>query len=231
MKRSLPQGPSPARGGADLTSSQRDNMTNGFLIGNGTSREDFDLTWLKGRGVSIGCNRIWHDFYPDYIVSIDTEPTAQINAHLKEKPGAFRHITRSMCHEPGERWGRHVTCDGVEMLPAKYLNGGLNNNSGIMGAAYLAEVLHCDPVYLIGVDFFRPVPGADRNDAYSGYIGYSQGVVDAWNYLFHGNQDCTFIRVGPIAERDREFYDEELYGIWLCETFEEFRHHAGSKED
>jgi len=203
-------------------------MTKGFAIGNGLSREGFDLERLRCRGVSIGCNRIWHDFEPDYVVSLDDEPTAQIRAYLTEHPGAFRHITRSMHVEPGERWGRHIVCDDQEIIAAKFLNGGLNNNSGITAAAYLAEILDCEVVYLIGVDFFLPT-GLDRNDLYSGYLGFSPGIVDAWNRLFSSNRDVEFIRVGPIADRDRDFFENELHELWLCETFDEFMHHVDTR--
>jgi len=203
-------------------------LTNGFVIGNGTSREGFDLSWLRGRGISIGCNYIWHDFMPDYVVTIDEEPVRKTQAYLAHNPGSFRHVYREMVHEPGERWGRNYLCDGEITIKAKYLNDGINNNSGVAAAAYLAEVLNCDTIYLIGIDFFRQTDEG-RNDIYCGRICYSQGIVDAWNHLFAKNHDRKFVRVGPIAERDESFYENDLFELWLCDSFEEFQHHVDTR--
>ena len=46
-----------------------------YIIGNGSSGENFDLTNLKGRGKVFGCNALYRDFedhsLPDYLVAID----------------------------------------------------------------------------------------------------------------------------------------------------------------
>jgi hypothetical protein len=42
-----------------------------FIIGNGTSRKDFNLENLRGAGTIFGCNALYRQFVPDYIVSID----------------------------------------------------------------------------------------------------------------------------------------------------------------
>lgn len=42
-----------------------------FIIGNGTSRKGFNLESLRGAGTIIGCNALYREFMPDYIVSID----------------------------------------------------------------------------------------------------------------------------------------------------------------
>jgi len=42
-----------------------------FIIGNGPSRTEFDITSLKGLGTIYGCNALYRDFTPDYLVAID----------------------------------------------------------------------------------------------------------------------------------------------------------------
>jgi len=42
-----------------------------FIIGNGPSRSNFDLTTLRGRGTIYGCNALYRTFTPDYLVAID----------------------------------------------------------------------------------------------------------------------------------------------------------------
>lgn len=50
-------------------------MKTAFIIGNGTSRNGFDLTRLKPYGTIFGCNALYRDFpdhsIPDFLVSID----------------------------------------------------------------------------------------------------------------------------------------------------------------
>jgi hypothetical protein len=42
-----------------------------FIIGNGTSRKDFELEKLRDAGTIFGCNALYREFVPDFIVSID----------------------------------------------------------------------------------------------------------------------------------------------------------------
>ena len=38
-----------------------------FIVGNGSSRENFDLNLLKGKGTIIGCNALYREFNPDIL--------------------------------------------------------------------------------------------------------------------------------------------------------------------
>ena len=49
-----------------------------FIIGNGKSRSEHDLESLRGRGCIYGCNALYRDFEPDYLVAIDEEITKEI---------------------------------------------------------------------------------------------------------------------------------------------------------
>ena len=42
-----------------------------FVIGNGESRRDFNLSLLRKNGVLYGCNALYRDFNPDILVSND----------------------------------------------------------------------------------------------------------------------------------------------------------------
>jgi len=44
---------------------------NVFLIGNGESRKNFDLNTLRPHGKIYGCNRLYQDFTPDVLISVD----------------------------------------------------------------------------------------------------------------------------------------------------------------
>ena len=55
-------------------------MKNIFVIGNGESRNDVDLNEIKSRGKVYGCNAIYRDFTPDYLVSGDAGVIKEICA-------------------------------------------------------------------------------------------------------------------------------------------------------
>ena len=50
-----------------------------FVIGNGKSREGFDLQQLREWGKIFGCNALYRDFEPDYLVAIDPPIIEEIN--------------------------------------------------------------------------------------------------------------------------------------------------------
>lgn len=55
-------------------------MSTAFIIGNGKSREGFDLNSLRPFGKIYGCNALYRDFEPDYLVAIDDAITEEIRA-------------------------------------------------------------------------------------------------------------------------------------------------------
>lgn len=192
-------------------------MTVGFAIGNGISRAGFDLNRLDGRGVTIGCNMIYRHYQPDYIVGLDAEMKTILARYLEsggEKKWKF--ISRELDSQ-GRGW---ITLDGTRLCRINQINDGYNNNSGVMAAGYLAERLKCDTVYMIGIDFFRQVPGKD-NDLFSGNAVFAPGIAHVFRRLSRNSPDTNFIRVGEINERDVEFYNS-LDGYSFIE-YEDFR--------
>jgi hypothetical protein len=53
-------------------------MSVAFIIGNGKSRDGFDLEQLREHGKIYGCNALYRDFEPDYLVAIDPAITEEI---------------------------------------------------------------------------------------------------------------------------------------------------------
>lgn len=54
-------------------------MTVAFVLGNGTSRRHIELTDLKSYGTVYGCNAIYRDFNPDYLIAVDSKMIVEIN--------------------------------------------------------------------------------------------------------------------------------------------------------
>lgn len=56
----------------------RTSTNRAFIIGNGKSREDFDLEQLRPYGTIYGCNALYRDFEPDWLIAIDEAITKEI---------------------------------------------------------------------------------------------------------------------------------------------------------
>ena len=50
-----------------------------FVLGNGTSRKSIDLNQLKEHGTVYGCNALYREFNPDYLVAVDAKMVIEIN--------------------------------------------------------------------------------------------------------------------------------------------------------
>jgi hypothetical protein len=53
--------------------------TTAFVVGNGTSRRNIDLHNLKSYGKIYGCNALYREFEPDYLIAVDTKMILEIN--------------------------------------------------------------------------------------------------------------------------------------------------------
>lgn len=51
-----------------------------FVLGNGRSRLKLNLEQLRGKGTIIGCNALYREFEPDYLVAVDTKMVNEIIA-------------------------------------------------------------------------------------------------------------------------------------------------------
>lgn len=65
-----------------------------FVLGNGKSRLKYDLQQLKDIANTYGCNAIYRDFSPDYLISMDEYMVKEIisnGGHLRSKFYTQRH--------------------------------------------------------------------------------------------------------------------------------------------
>ena len=44
-----------------------------FVLGNGTSRTSIDHTQLKLKGTVYGCNALYREFDPDFLIAVDAK--------------------------------------------------------------------------------------------------------------------------------------------------------------
>jgi hypothetical protein len=155
---------------------------NVFIIGNGSSRREFDLHQLVGRGIIVGCNESYK-FFPhfDMVASIDGPSTLDIKANYNKL-----HI-----YKWKENWFRSDTGEDLGRLVGSY-------NAGQLALKAAVELLQPDTIYLLGVDF-----GGSR--LYTGRVtdGPTNKCWDTWKKLAKG-QDVIHITNGD------SIYDETI---------------------
>ena len=137
-----------------------------FVLGNGTSRKSINLENLKSKGTVYGCNAIYREFEPDYLIAVDTKMILEINKagfqHNHQvwtnKNKAYAHFTGFNYFNPSKGWSSGPT------------------------ALNLASDHNNTELYILGFDYV----GLDDkvNNIYSGTLNYKK-VSDRATY--HGN--------------------------------------------
>ncbi len=160
------------------------------VIGNGLSRRDFDLNILKNKKIqSYGCNALYRDFEPDFLVAVGRD----IAKEIRIQGYAATHIVYS-------------TPDNILNYPGTFhlipQNPGWN--AGAL-AAYLACFDGHSTVYLLGHDGID-TPGfasnmyADTN----GYKEYDKTTDKFWaivmGHVFKTYNLVDFVLVSPTGK-------------------------------
>lgn len=167
-------------------------------IGNGESRRDFDLKWIeehkggrlaKDKLQSYGCNALYREFTPDFLVARGKEIVAEI--------AATDYCADNIVY---------ATADAILEYPGKFylVPQNIPYDSGAL-AAYLACFDGHKKVFLLGYDqydqveavnnIYKDTPGYPRsNDEQNGefFTLSLQNVVQTYN-------DVEFVRVMPLS--------------------------------
>ena len=132
-------------------------MSRAFIIGNGPSRKEFDLNKLKDKGTVFGCNALYRDFKPDYLVAIDKVIIEEI--HKSDYP-QHRFIV------PPE----HEQYEPAEFNPAQP-----RSNAG-MNAMTEAIKRGNRELFCLGFDFLLEDKEYSLGNIYDGTNGYGKEV-------------------------------------------------------
>ena len=108
-----------------------------FVVGNGTSRSSINLQLLKDKGKVYGCNALYREFVPDYLIAVDVKMILEINkAGYQNKnivwtnPNkAYREFKNFNYFNPSKGWSSGPT------------------------ALYLASEHDNDEIYILGFDY------------------------------------------------------------------------------
>ena len=109
-------------------------MSRAFVLGNGVSRQQVDLSNLRHLGKIYGCNALHRDFVPDVLVSTDKPISTRI------QDSGYAHNNRFYTRRP-------VPGNGANPVPQKYYG----YSSGPI-AASIAALDGAVVIYLVGFD-------------------------------------------------------------------------------
>lgn len=181
-----------------------------FLIGNGKSRNDFDLNRLKSIGTTIGCNAIYREkgFQPDIIVAIDSKMLTEMT---KAKYSQQEHET-AMIILPHNR---------AVPIPGSYVwKSQRFNTSGAFAMRMISNLLKPKKCYMLGMDGY---PG----NVYDGTKNYAvhtlknfSGVHKFYMEILSQSKQTVFINVNHQDGWPPECVNTDKYSFMTYDLFE-----------
>tara|TARA_Y100000114_G_scaffold77514_1_gene71267 strand:+ start:19212 stop:19958 length:747 start_codon:yes stop_codon:yes gene_type:complete len=157
---------------------------NAYIIGNGPSRQGFDLNLLKDTGQTYGCNAIYRDFMPDFIFSVDTKITMKM---VDDKVGLS-----TFHYAPALEVNRKQSKGMLHLIP--------QNPHWISGnAAFWTAAVHGHKnIFLIGFDF-REYGKNQLNNIYQDTENYGprhgDDIFEGWLKQFR-----DFLKMRPYCK-------------------------------
>lgn len=163
-------------------------MSKAFVIGNGTSRKDFDLQRLVGKGKIYACNAVYRTFAPDFLIAVD--------------PKMVHEIVANNYHLDGQVWTNfNKAYEKYSQL--HYFNPNKGWSSGPT-ALWKAATDWYQELYILGFDYQGLFDGKRVNNIYSDTPNYKKSVEPATYYgnwlrqsesVIKEHSDITFYRV------------------------------------
>lgn len=164
-----------------------------FIIGNGRSRSPVDLKSLRKFGTIYGCNALYRDFEPDWLIAIDPETIAEIEASSFPKE-------KFIIPHPEEQF-EPAECNRYRPRS----NAGMN--------AMLEAIRHGKKhLFCFGMDFIWK-DGTSTSNMYEGSLNYgpetksnqsdNENRIRFLEWIALRNKDITFYLVYP-----EQYFDE-----------------------
>lgn len=133
-------------------------MNRAFVLGNGTSRKNLDLEKLKSKGKIYGCNALYREFTPDYLIAVDVKMILEINQYKWQ----YDNIVYT---NPNKAYNK--------MRHLNFFNPSKGWSSGPT-ALWLASQHKYDEIYIIGFDFQGLDNGKVLNNIYADTRNYKK---------------------------------------------------------
>tara|TARA_Y200000002_G_scaffold298079_1_gene252773 strand:+ start:464 stop:1192 length:729 start_codon:yes stop_codon:yes gene_type:complete len=158
------------------------NNITSFVLGNGLSRHPVDLQVIKNYGKVYGCNAIYREYDPDYLIAVDVKMVLEINKHKYQlrndqvwtNPNkAYNNMSKLNFFQPSKGWSSGPT------------------------ALWLASQHGPQQIFILGFDYTGKDGGNHFNNIYADTENYKKSIDGA---TYHGNwlkQTATTIKEHP----------------------------------
>jgi hypothetical protein len=156
-----------------------------FIIGNGPSRAGIDLTTLDG--TTYGCNALYRDFSPDYLIAVDQKMQEEILASGYGGQCIFR-------KHKGLTIPETLMPNGEpQFIISEY---DAVNNSGIIAFYYAMKHRHLEYITL-GMDFtgenvYAGTPNYERHKLRPPKV--RRDVLDTWKHWVDKNKHLITVQ-------------------------------------
>lgn len=148
-----------------------------FLIGNGASRKNFDLTSLLKIGTIIGCNGLYRDFSPDILICQDAKMMREL--------------------VDNNYTGLVLTGKGAGVRPNKLITWRTGNarTSGTFGLKFISKVIKPKVCYVLGLDGYQ-------GNVYAGTINYDSPPAKLHKIAAQYSEAIGSMKTFNVNERD-----------------------------
>lgn len=156
----------------------------GFVLGNGTSRKGIDPLELQKYGKVYGCNALYREFDPDYLVAVDVKMILEIDKkqYQMKNPNVWTNFNKA-----------YRKMDGFNYFkPSKGWSSGPT-------ALYLAtqHLPVYKKIFILGFDYRGLEDGKKVNNMYASTPNYKKTTDTATYYGNWLKQTATVIKTNP----------------------------------
>jgi hypothetical protein len=143
------------------------NKSYAFVLGNGTSRKGIDPAFLQSIGKVYGCNALYREFDPDYLIAVD----AKMILELDRKDYISKH--RNVWTNPNKAYKNIIGLNYFK--PSKGWSSGPT-------ALHLASQHENKNIFILGFDYKGLENGKRVNNMYAGTPNYKKTTDSATYY-------------------------------------------------
>lgn len=158
-----------------------------FVIGNGTSRRSINLIDIKDQGTTYGCNALYREFSPDYLIAVDVKMIVEINKSRYQ-------YDHEVWTNPNKAYEKFTGFN--------YFNPSKGWSSGPTALFHACEQKKYNKIYILGFDYiginslinnmYADTPNykksSDKATYHNNWLKQTCAVIDK-------NKDIEFIRV------------------------------------
>lgn len=182
------------------------HKTTAFVLGNGKSRLSLNLDALRLHGAVYGCNALYRDFTPDYLVAVDAKMVIELNENrVQDKTSVWTNKNRKIENFTNINF----------FVPHRGWSSGPS-------ALWLAAQHNYHQIYFLGFDYTGIM--GKHNNVYSDTLNYRKSTDNA---TYSGNwerQTAQVLKEFPGIKFTRVIPQGSYIPQSLITTLENFSH-------